>query len=65
VVAALETARDMGLVAAGLAGRDGGKLVGLADPLVVEPSTVIARIQEMHILIGHALCDRLEVAVAG
>lgn len=60
VLKALEAARAMGCVAAALAGRDGGKLKGLADPLIVVPSPVTARIQEMHILIGHALCDVLE-----
>lgn len=60
VIKALEVARDLGCVAAALAGRDGGKLKGLANPLVVVPSNVTARIQEMHILIGHALCDVLE-----
>lgn len=60
VIKALETARKIGGTAAGLAGRDGGKMAGVADPLVVVPSTVTARIQEMHILLGHALCDMLE-----
>lgn len=60
VLKALRAARDLGCVAAALAGRDGGKLVGLADPLVVVPSAVTARIQEMHIVIGHTLCDVLE-----
>lgn len=60
VLKALEMARAMGGTAAGLAGRDGGKMVGVADPLVIVPSNVTARIQEMHILLGHALCDVLE-----
>lgn len=60
VIKALEVARAMGCVAAAFAGRDGGKLKGLADPLLVVPSNVTARIQEMHILVGHALCDVLE-----
>lgn len=65
VLTALAVARDMGLVAAGFAGRDGGRMVGLADPLLIVPSNVTARIQEMHILIGHALCDQVEaVAVS-
>ena len=64
VLTALAVARDMGLVAAGLTGRDGGKMVGLADPLLIVPSTVTARIQEMHILIGHALCDQVEARAA-
>ncbi len=60
VIKALEVAREMGGIAAGFAGRDGGKMVGLADPLLVVPSNVTARIQEMHILLGHALCDVIE-----
>jgi len=60
VLKALEAARALGGTAAGLSGRDGGKMVGLADPLIVVPSNVTARIQEMHILIGHTLCDVLE-----
>ena len=60
VTAALEMARDMGVVPAALAGKDGGKLVGLADPLLIVPSKSTARIQEMHITLGHMLCDVLE-----
>ena len=64
VLKALESARRMGVVPAGLAGRDGGKMVGLAEPLLIVPSDVTARIQEMHILLGHMLCDLLERDVA-
>jgi D-sedoheptulose 7-phosphate isomerase len=60
VVRALRTARDIGVTPAALAGKGGGRLVGLADPLLVVPSQTIARIQEMHILLGHMLCDVLE-----
>ena len=60
VLKALEAARKIGLVPAGFSGRDGGKMVGLADPLLIVPSNVTARIQEMHILIGHILCDYVE-----
>ncbi|MBF0267543.1 MAG: D-sedoheptulose 7-phosphate isomerase [Alphaproteobacteria bacterium] len=60
VTLALEAAKAMGCVAAGLSGRDGGKLVGLADPLLIVPVHETARIQEMHILIGHMLCEALE-----
>ncbi|HVI52724.1 MAG TPA: D-sedoheptulose 7-phosphate isomerase [Candidatus Sulfotelmatobacter sp.] len=64
VLKALETARAMGITAAGFGGRDGGKMVGLADPLLIVPSKVTARIQEMHILIGHTLCDIVEQTFA-
>jgi D-sedoheptulose 7-phosphate isomerase len=59
---ALRAARARGLVAAGFAGRDGGDLVGLADPLLIVPSDSTPRIQEMHITLGHMLCDVLEQA---
>ena len=60
ITRALTVARDSGLVAAGLTGRDGGALVGLADPLLIVPSEETARIQEMHILLGHMLCEAIE-----
>jgi D-sedoheptulose 7-phosphate isomerase len=60
VIKALEAAREMGIVAAALSGRGGGRLKGLADPLLVVPSETIARIQEMHITLGQMLCDALE-----
>ena len=60
VTAALECARDMGVVPTGLTGKGGGKLVGLAEPLLIVPSETTARIQEMHITLGQMLCDVLE-----
>ncbi len=60
VIRALATAREMEMVAAGLAGRGGGRMVGLADPLLVVPSADTPRIQEMHITLGHMLCAALE-----
>ncbi len=60
VILGLQAARERGLVAAALAGGDGGELPGLADPLLIVPSQDTARIQEMHITLGHALCAALE-----
>ena len=60
VTQALALAREAGITAAAFAGRDGGDLVGLADPLLIVPSDDTQRIQEMHITIGHALCAALE-----
>lgn len=60
VLKALAAAKAAGAVAAGFTGRDGGAMVGQADPLLVVPSAVTARIQEMHILIGHMLCEAIE-----
>ena len=63
VLRGLEAARDMGLVAAALSGRDGGELVGLADPLLIVPSATTSRIQEMHITLGQMFCGALEQAL--
>jgi len=60
VANALRAARAMGLHAAALSGGTGGELPGLADPLILVPSTTTARIQEMHITIGQILCGALE-----
>jgi D-sedoheptulose 7-phosphate isomerase len=60
VIGALACARDQGLTAAALSGEGGGKLRGIADPLIMVPSRETARIQEMHILLGHILCTEVE-----
>lgn len=61
IIAALTVAKAMGMTAAAFGGRDGGEMVGLADPLLVVPSNATARIQEVHITLGHMLCRALEV----
>ena len=61
VIAGLRAAQEVKAVPAALGGGDGGDLVGLADPLILVPSTVTARIQEMHILVGQMLCGALEI----
>ena len=60
VVEALKRARSQRLTAAAFSGKDGGKLRGIADPLIVVPSQETARIQEMHLLLGHILCAEVE-----
>jgi len=60
VVLALEAARRMGIVTVALTGADGALLTPLADHLLNVPSKVTARIQEMHITLGHLLCGALE-----
>ena len=60
ILKGLEQARALGLVAAALGGRGGGKMKALADPLLIVPSDTTARIQEMHIMLGQMLCGALE-----
>jgi D-sedoheptulose 7-phosphate isomerase len=61
VIAALQQARAMKLVTAGLTGKDGGELKSLADHVLVVPSDTTARIQEMHISLGQMLCGAIEI----
>jgi D-sedoheptulose 7-phosphate isomerase len=60
VLLAAEAARMKQLVTVGLAGASGGKLKALVDYCVCVPSDHPARIQEVHILIGHILCEIVE-----
>ncbi len=60
IVAALKMAREKGLVATALTGRDGGVMPEIADPVLIVPAQSTRRIQEMHITLGHMLCGALE-----
>jgi D-sedoheptulose 7-phosphate isomerase len=60
VLKGLRQARSMGLGTVGLSGGTGGEMRALCDALIVVPSAITARIQEMHIMIGHAWCKALE-----
>jgi len=64
VVAAILAARKMGLHTIGLTGASGGKMRELVDTLIAVPSNETPRIQECHILVGHALCDAVEQTLA-
>lgn len=63
VIQALMSARRLGLFTIGLTGRTGGRMHGLVDALIAVPSDETPRIQECHILVGHALCDAVEQAI--
>jgi len=65
VVAAVEEAHRRGMRTIGLLGGSGGVLAKVCHDAVVVPSTVTARIQESHILIGHIWCEMIEEAVIG
>jgi D-sedoheptulose 7-phosphate isomerase len=60
ILNAFETATKLGCKTLGLSGRDGGKMNGICDLNIVVPSNTTARIQEMHILIGHILCKAVD-----
>ncbi|MDB5029741.1 D-sedoheptulose 7-phosphate isomerase [Mucilaginibacter sp.] len=60
VLNAFKTAKAINCNTLGLSGRDGGQMNGLCDLNIIIPSTITARIQEMHILIGHILCKAVD-----
>ncbi len=60
VLAAVEAARELGVVTIGLTGGDGGPLADAVDLCLRVPADGTARIQEGHILIAHVLCELTE-----
>ena len=60
VINAVNQAKLLGIQTIGLLGRDGGELVKKCDLSVVIVHQQTARIQEMHILIGHIICHSVE-----
>jgi D-sedoheptulose 7-phosphate isomerase len=60
VVQALEVARELGLKTMALSGGEGGPVAAAADLAIVVPSKSTPRIQEVHITIGHVLCDLVD-----
>jgi D-sedoheptulose 7-phosphate isomerase len=60
VLRGLRQARSAGLKTVGLSGGTGGEMHSVCDSLITVPSPITARIQEMHITIGHMLCVALE-----
>lgn len=59
VITAVEAARDNGLFTIGFTGR-GGKLASCAEIVFAVESDVTARIQEIHITLGHILCELVD-----
>ena len=61
VINALKLARKIGCKTIGLSGRGGGKFDDLCDANIVVPASDTPRIQEMHILIGHIICQLIDL----
>lgn len=67
ILRAVEAAQQMDLPVVALTGRDGGALAALLGPADVEirvPASVTARIQEVHILALHCLCELIDAGLA-
>ena len=60
VVKAMETAKKIGMVTMALTGRDGGDLAKIVDYALNVASTSTPRIQEVHITVGHVICEMVD-----
>lgn len=60
VIKALEMAKKIGMVTIGLTGRDGGDVARIADHSLNVAATSTPRIQEVHITVGHVICEMVD-----
>jgi len=60
VIKALQIGKILGCNTLGMSGRDGGQMNDVCQINLVVPSQITARIQEIHILIGHVLCTAVD-----
>jgi len=63
VVQAAQAARRVGCSVVAFTGARGGELAGHADVLLKAPSSTVARIQEVHTLCIHVLCESLDALI--
>jgi D-sedoheptulose 7-phosphate isomerase len=64
ILLAIEAAREAAVSVIGMTGESGGMMKAACDLCLCVPSRSTARIQEMHITIGHAICELLEQRLA-
>ena len=60
VIRALNLAREIGASTIGFMGNDGGDMKNCVDISIIVPSNDTARIQEVHITVGHIICEIIE-----
>ena len=60
VINALKLGQELGCKTIGFSGRDGGGMNEVCDVNLVVPSNNTPRIQEMHILFGHTICQIID-----
>jgi D-sedoheptulose 7-phosphate isomerase len=65
VIAAVETAKKLGLHTLALLGKGGGPLAGMAEKEWIVPSQNTGRIQEAHLFFIHVVCDHIDAALVG
>lgn len=61
ILRVLQKAKEMGVTSIALLGKGGGQALALSDFSIVIESDETARIQELHLLIGHTFCEFVEI----
>ena len=64
VVNGLEAAKRRGALAVAFTGNGGGKVAEIADLVLMGPNGYSAIVQEVHITMGHIICDLVDQALA-
>lgn len=65
IINAFQKANETGITTVALTGMDGGKITNHSDFIICVPSNNVPRIQEVHLLIGHIICEAVEKAIFG
>ena len=60
VVKAMQNAKEIGMITVGFTGSKGGKMKEICDIMIQVSSDETPRIQEVHILVGHIICQLIE-----
>jgi D-sedoheptulose 7-phosphate isomerase len=60
ILAALRRARQLGLVTVGFTGANGGAMGTDCDHLLIAPSDDTPVVQQIHLAVGHGICDEIE-----
>ena len=64
ILLAAEAAKEKGMFVIGMTGMAGGKLTPLCDCIIKAPSSFTPRVQEMHIMAGHIICEIIDMHIA-
>ena len=60
VINAIKSAKNIGIKIITLSGKNGGEMKNLGDVNIIIPSNNTPRIQEMHIMVGHMICEMID-----
>jgi len=64
VINAIKSAKKIGCKIITFCGKDGGEMKNMGDINIIIPSNNTPRIQEMHIMIGHMICQLIDDGIS-